>query len=94
MQKRRLTVSYFLFYLLFSEDTWRLAAGFVLALILGPRITQGRDLGQTGEVMVWLMILAIGWSAMAWPAKKLSTALRRAVKQVAKESRARIDTPP
>lgn len=84
MQKRRLTVSYIFFYLLLSVDTWRIAAGCVLAVILGPLITQGRNMSQTGEVMVWLMILAIGWSVTAWPAQKIAGALQRGVKQIGK----------
>jgi hypothetical protein len=84
MQKHRHTISYYLFYLLFSEDTWRIAAGLVLAVLLGPPVTRGRNLGQAGEVMVWLMILAIGWSVTAWPAKKITTALKRALQQIAK----------
>ena len=80
MQKRPLTISYIFFYLLFSEDTWRIATGFFGALFLGPLLTQGRNLTQGGEVMVWLMILAIGWSVTAWPAKKITGALRHALK--------------
>ncbi|MBR9985146.1 MAG: hypothetical protein KFF68_04490 [Desulfosarcina sp.] len=84
MRKPTLTASYIFFYLLFSEDTWRIAAGFVCALFLAPLLTQGRNLSQGGEVMVWLMILAIGWSVTAWPAKKITAALQRAVKRAAK----------
>ena len=84
MRKPTLTVSYIFFYLLFSDDAWRIAAGFVCALFLGPLLTQGRNLNQGGEVMVWLMILAIGWSVTAWPAKKITGALQRAVKRAAK----------
>ena len=84
MRKRSLSVSYIFFYLLFSDDAWRVAAGFVCAIFIGPLLTQGRDLSQVGEVMVWLMILAIGWSVTAWPAKKVTTALRRAVERAAK----------
>ena len=84
MQKRPINVSYIFFYLLFSDDTWRIAAGFVCALFLGPLLTQGRNLSRVGEVMVWLMILAIGWSVTAWPAKKITGALQRAVKRVSK----------
>jgi hypothetical protein len=84
MQKRPITISYLFFYLLFSEDTWRIAAGCVCALFLGPLLTQGRNLSQGGEVMVWLMILAIGWSLTAWPAKKITAALRRAVRRTSK----------
>ena len=84
MRKRTLTVSYIFFYLLFSDDTWRIAAGLVCAIFLGPLLTQGRNLSQGGEVMVWLMILAIGWSVTAWPAKKITGALQRAVKRISK----------
>jgi hypothetical protein len=84
MQKRPITVSYIFFYLLFSDDTWRIAAGFAGAFFLGPLLTQGRNLSQGGEVMVWLMILAIGWSVTAWPAKKITAALQRAVKRISK----------
>jgi hypothetical protein len=84
MRKPTLSVSYIFFYLLFSDDVWRIAAGFVCAVFLGPVLTQGRSLSQAGEVMVWLMILAIGWSVTAWPAKKITAALRRAVQRAAK----------
>jgi len=84
MRKRSPNVSYLFFYLLFSDDAWRIAAGFVCALFFGPLLTQGRNLSRGGEVMVWLMIMAIGWSAAAWPAKKITGALQRAVKRAAK----------
>jgi hypothetical protein len=81
MQKHPLSVSYIFFYLLFSEDTWRIGAGFVFAVLLGPQVTHGRALSRGAEVIVWLMIMAIGWSITAWPARKISAALRRAVTQ-------------
>ncbi|BBO72884.1 hypothetical protein DSCW_03010 [Desulfosarcina widdelii] len=84
MQKRPLTASYIFFYLLFSDDTWRILAGFLMAVFLGPLVTRGRDLSQGGEVMVWLMIMAIGWSVSAWPAKKITGALQKAVKKASK----------
>jgi hypothetical protein len=84
MQKRPLTVSYLFFFLLLSDDTWRIAAGFACALFLGPMVTQGRNLSHGGEAMVWLMLLAIGWSVTGWPAKKITAALQRAVKRASK----------
>ena len=84
MPKPTLSVSYIFFYLLFSDDDWRISAGLVCAIFLGPLLTQGRNLSQGGEVMVWLMILAIGWSVTAWPAKKITGALQRAVKRISK----------
>ncbi|BBO87911.1 hypothetical protein [Desulfosarcina ovata] len=84
MQKRPITVSYIFFYLLFSEDAWRIAAGFVGAVLLGPLVAQSRELTQAAEVVVWLMIMVIGWSVTAWPARKITAALRRAVKQASR----------
>lgn len=84
MKKRPLTVSYIFFYLLLSEDTWRIAAGFVCAVFFGPLVTRDHDLSQSGEVVAWMMIMAVGWSVTAWPAKKITIALRRAVKRVSK----------
>jgi hypothetical protein len=84
MQKSPFSISYICFYLLFSDDTWRIAAGFVCAVFLGPLVTQGRDLSRGGEALVWLMIMAIGWSVTAWPAKKITGALKQVVKRVSK----------
>jgi len=84
MSKRPLTFSYFLFYLLLSDDTWRIAAGFICAVCFGPLVTQGRGLNRAGEALVWLMIMAIGWSVSAWPVKKMTAALKRVVKWAAK----------
>ena len=84
MSKRQLTFSYLFFYLLFSADTWRIFFGFIFAVVLGPMVTQGRNLSRGGEVMVWLMIMAIGWSVTAWPAKKIAGVLQQAVKRAAR----------
>jgi hypothetical protein len=47
-------------------------------------VTQGRNLNRGGEIMAWLMIMAIGWSVTAWPARKITGALRQVVKRAAK----------
>ena len=80
-KKHPLTFSYVVFYLLLSEDTWRIAAGFVCAVLLGPLATQGRGLQRPAEIMVWIMILALGWSITAWPARKITSALKRAIQK-------------
>ncbi len=82
MSNRRLSATYLFFYVLLSADTWRILFGFICAVVLGPMLTQARELSQAGEVVVWLMIMAIGWSVTAWPARKISAALQRAVKRV------------
>lgn len=82
MQKRRLSVAYVFFYLLFSDDTWRILGGFILAVLLGPPIVRGRGLSPTAEVMVWVMVMAIGWSLTAWPARKITAVLKQALQKV------------
>ena len=84
MSNRSLSFSYVFFYLLLSPDTWRILFGFIGAVVLGPLLTQGRDMSQAAEVMIWLMILAIGGSVTAWPAKKITGVLQRAVKRAAR----------
>ena len=84
MANRPLTFSYLFFYLLLSPDTWRVLAGFICAVVLGPMVTQGRGLGQAGQAVVWVMIMAIGWSVTSWPAKKITGVLQRMVKRAAR----------
>lgn len=84
MKKRPLSLAYIFFYVLLSHDTWRILAGFVCAFFFAPLVTQGRNLSQGGEIMVWLMIMTIGWSVTAWPAKKITAALQQLVRRASK----------
>jgi hypothetical protein len=68
---------YYFFYVLFSVDTWRILIGLVIAVIFGPRLTAGRDLGTAGEIVVWIMLLAIGYAAAQYPARFISKGLRK-----------------
>jgi hypothetical protein len=68
---------YYFFYVLFSVDTWRLLIGFTLAAIFGPDLTAGRELGVAGDIVVWTMVLAIGYAASRYPADFISKGLRK-----------------
>lgn len=57
-------------------DTWRLLIGFILAVIFGPKLTAGRELGVSGEIVVWAMVMAIGYAAGHYPARFISKGLR------------------
>ncbi|MDL2274929.1 hypothetical protein LJC22_02240 [Desulfosarcina sp. OttesenSCG-928-G10] len=85
MKKRPLTPSYLFFYVLLSEDTWRILAGFILAVCAGPGLAKGQNLAPAAEAMVWVMLLAIGWAISAWPARKISAALQRAIRSAARK---------
>jgi hypothetical protein len=68
---------YYFFYVLFSVDTWRILIGLTMAVIFGPRLTAGRELGTAGEIVVWAMILAIGYAAGQYPAQFIAKGLRK-----------------
>lgn len=84
MKNRNISFSYLFFYVLLSPDTWRILAGLGLAALAGPRLAKGSDLSPSGETMIWLMLLAIGWAISAWPAKKISAAIQRAIRNAAR----------
>ncbi len=71
---------YSVFYLLFSPDTWRVLIGFAAALIIGPRVTAGSGYTPVGQVVVWLMILGLGYVLSApvgrFISKRLTSAFR------------------
>jgi hypothetical protein len=77
LKKNSNRLLYYFFYILFSVDTWRLLIGFVLALIFGPMLTAEQHLSLPGRVVVWLMILAIGYAVGHHPARYISRSLRR-----------------
>lgn len=52
---------YIIFYLLFSPDTWRILIGLAATLIIGPRATATSDYSPAGQVLIWLMILVLGF---------------------------------
>lgn len=78
MTQRPKTPTYFVFYLLFATDTWRLLAGFVSAVLLVPHIAPP-DLATPGRVLLYVMVAAIGWAATAKPAQWITALLKKLV---------------
>ena len=72
MSKHPLTPVYVVFYLLFAPDTWRVLIGMGLAFFLTPRIVASHPLGAFGRVMLWGMLVAIGWAVSAIPGQRLA----------------------
>lgn len=68
---------YYFFYVLFSVDTWRILIGLIMAGILSPKLMEGRELGMVGEIMVWVMVMTIGYAAGQYPARFISRGLRK-----------------
>lgn len=77
MKSRTNRVLYYFFYLLFSIDTWRIVIGLITAVVFTPALTKDRNYSVGGEVMLWLMVLTIGYAAAGYPAKYISKGLQR-----------------
>jgi hypothetical protein len=76
---RKMTPGYIFFYLLFSADTWRVLCGVIGAVLLTPRLAEGRQLGQGAMVILALMLVAIGWWVTAWPMARWAAFLRQRI---------------
>lgn len=76
MNKRPLTVSYMLFYILFLPDTWQILIGIAAAWIFAPRAA-GPDSGVFGRTMLYIMIATIGYAASRLPARGITRLLKK-----------------
>lgn len=76
MPQRPKTPTYYVFFLLFSPDTWRILAGFVIAVLLVPGITPA-GVAMPGRIMLYVMVAAIGWAGTGKPAQWVTTALKK-----------------
>jgi len=70
------TPTYFIFFILFHPDTWRIPFGFCLSIFLTPTIAPP-DLATPGRVMLYVMIATIGWSVFGKPAGWITAALKK-----------------
>lgn len=78
MKKRSRSIGYVIFYLLFWTETWRVAAGAVLAVLLGPRVVPP-EMNRVAAAMVWIMLATIGYCASGYPAGKVAAFWQRLV---------------
>ncbi len=84
MKSNRTLLSYLVFYVLFSPDTWRILAGLAAALLMGPRLTAGKTSGPFGEVIIWVMLLALGYALSAPLGKLISDKLTAMVRRASR----------
>ena len=70
------TPTFYVFYILFHPDTWRILFGFIVSILLTPEITPP-DLATPGRIMLYVMIAAIGWAAFGKPAGWITGALKK-----------------
>jgi hypothetical protein len=74
-----MTPGYLFFYLLFSADTWRVLCGVIGAVLLTPRLAEGRHLGHWATAILAIMLVAVGWWVTAWPMGRWAAFLRRRI---------------
>lgn len=67
---------YIVFYILFSEDTWRFAFGLLAAGLFAPFLVSGKDYSTAGQIMIGLMLLALGYTVFAVPARHITRWLK------------------
>ncbi|HDI61262.1 MAG TPA: hypothetical protein ENF48_13085 [Desulfobacteraceae bacterium] len=70
--------TYYVFYLIFAPDTWRLAIGVAAALWLGPMLFSP-EMSPAARAVVCVMITAIGWAASGGAARWITRGLKRLV---------------
>jgi hypothetical protein len=78
LSKKPLTISYIIFYILFSPDTWRILIGIGIAVLLAPKIIQLHH-SPSGAVVIYFMIACIGYAFSARPGRWISDKLKRAL---------------
>jgi len=78
LNKRPRSIGYFVFYLLFWSESWRVVLGAILALLLAPRIVPPQ-MERVAAVMVWVMLATIGYCLAGYPARKIATFWQRLI---------------
>jgi len=73
--RRSKTAAYYLFYLLFSTDFWRILLGMAVSIVATPHLAP-MDMSAAGRVMLYVMVAAIGWTITAAPARWISRAMK------------------
>jgi hypothetical protein len=74
-----MTIGYIFFYILFSVDTWRLLMGILISALLTPQLLKTNPLTDSGQMMLYIMLAAIGWVITAYPAKSVALFLRKLI---------------
>ena len=78
MGKRPLTVSYIVFLVLFSPDTWRIVIGLAVAFFLAPPVVQPNH-GVMGAGVIYFMFASIGYAFSARPGHWISDSLKKLI---------------
>lgn len=78
MNKRPITPSYIVFYILFSPDTWRILTGVIFSVFLSP-LAISEDMNTGGAVLIYIMIATIGYSVSGIPGRWISGMFKKLI---------------
>jgi hypothetical protein len=84
VKKRKITISYIIFYILFLPDTYRLLIGFLAAWLFAPYVTETKSMPQEGGFVVWVMIASIGYATSARIGNMISSWMKNIILPVRK----------
>ena len=76
MTDRPRTPTYYVFFILFHPDAWRILFGFVFSMLLTPQVAPP-DLATPGRLMLYMMLAAIGWAISGIPARWITRTLKK-----------------
>ncbi|MCF8079466.1 MAG: hypothetical protein K9K88_09325 [Desulfobacterales bacterium] len=76
--RRPKTAAYYLFYLLFSTDFWRILMGVAVSILATPHLAP-MDISSAGRAMLYVMVAAIGWTITAAPARWITRAMKKVI---------------
>lgn len=78
MTKKPLTASYIFFYILFSEDTWRILVAIIFTALVAPRI-QHPEITVAGYILLYIMIATIGYAFGGLPARLITRGFKKMI---------------
>jgi uncharacterized membrane protein YqaE (UPF0057 family) len=78
LNKRPITPSYIVFYILFSPDTWRVLMGIIFAAFLAP-LAVPPDMGVGARVLIYIMMATVGYSASGIPGRYIANTFKKLI---------------
>ncbi|MCD6584496.1 MAG: hypothetical protein J7K96_01920 [Desulfobacteraceae bacterium] len=78
MEKRPVTPSYIVFYILFSPDTWRILFGIIFSAFLTP-LAVTPEMGAGARALIYIMIATIGYAAFGIPGRWISKMFKQLI---------------
>jgi len=78
LNKRPITISYIIFYILFLPDTWRILMGIIFSAFLAP-LAVTPEMGIRGKILIYIMIATIGYSASGIPGRWISKMFKKLI---------------